>query len=266
MNSETIGMCVIALLLGMLLFNMLKNICGCKVIEGQNNKNKKCNDPRYQKPSLGETAERLMYTEACINCSNTVKESNIFIYDPDYKEKCRALSKSDVNTATCGENGVLVNKDNNWNASYGPGTIAPIIPCIGGDVRQCNTKPRRGIIDKACKVCGNKNSWYSTLNGGCSPDSKCPDSINNWIKYDPKECSSKSKDDCAKPGDYCFSGGIGLDCCSGDSCGSNGKCPWIPPAPGPGGCAPSGTTCLRGGAGAVDCCDKPGCPASGMCP
>ena len=35
MNSETIVYCVVALLLGMLLANMLKNICGCKVVEGQ---------------------------------------------------------------------------------------------------------------------------------------------------------------------------------------------------------------------------------------
>ena len=28
-------MCVVALILGMLLANMLKNVCGCKVVEGQ---------------------------------------------------------------------------------------------------------------------------------------------------------------------------------------------------------------------------------------
>ena len=35
MNTENIVMCVVALLLGMLLANMLKNVCGCKVVEGQ---------------------------------------------------------------------------------------------------------------------------------------------------------------------------------------------------------------------------------------
>ena len=35
MNSQTIVMCVIALILGMLLANMLKSVCGCKVVEGQ---------------------------------------------------------------------------------------------------------------------------------------------------------------------------------------------------------------------------------------
>jgi hypothetical protein len=35
MNSETIVMCVVALILGMLMANMLKSVCGCKVVEGQ---------------------------------------------------------------------------------------------------------------------------------------------------------------------------------------------------------------------------------------
>jgi hypothetical protein len=35
MNTEQILMCVVALILGMLLANMLKSVCGCKVVEGQ---------------------------------------------------------------------------------------------------------------------------------------------------------------------------------------------------------------------------------------
>ena len=34
MNSETIVMCVVALILGMLMANMLKSVCGCKTAEG----------------------------------------------------------------------------------------------------------------------------------------------------------------------------------------------------------------------------------------
>ena len=34
MNSQTIVMCVVALLLGMLLAHMLKDVCGCKTVEG----------------------------------------------------------------------------------------------------------------------------------------------------------------------------------------------------------------------------------------
>ena len=35
METETIVMCVVALILGMLLANMLKSVCGCKTVEGQ---------------------------------------------------------------------------------------------------------------------------------------------------------------------------------------------------------------------------------------
>ena len=34
MKTETIVCCVVALLLGMLLANMLKSVCGCKLTEG----------------------------------------------------------------------------------------------------------------------------------------------------------------------------------------------------------------------------------------
>ena len=38
MEIKTIVMCVVALILGMLLANMLKSVCGCKnIIEGQHN-------------------------------------------------------------------------------------------------------------------------------------------------------------------------------------------------------------------------------------
>ena len=38
MKTETIVMCVVALLLGMLLFHMLTNVCGCKTVEGQHSR------------------------------------------------------------------------------------------------------------------------------------------------------------------------------------------------------------------------------------
>ena len=34
MNTETVVMCIVALVLGMLMANMLKNVCGCKTVEG----------------------------------------------------------------------------------------------------------------------------------------------------------------------------------------------------------------------------------------
>jgi hypothetical protein len=43
MKTETIVMCVVALLLGMLLANMLKSVCGCKtVVEGNYWTNVRC--------------------------------------------------------------------------------------------------------------------------------------------------------------------------------------------------------------------------------
>ena len=35
--SETIVMCVVSFLIGMLLANMLKSVCGCKIVEGRCN-------------------------------------------------------------------------------------------------------------------------------------------------------------------------------------------------------------------------------------
>lgn len=57
MNSQTIVMCVVALILGMLLANMLKNVCGCKVVEGQ------CSDIYYV-----EDDNRYEFTEDCRSC------------------------------------------------------------------------------------------------------------------------------------------------------------------------------------------------------
>ena len=34
MGTDQIMYCIVALILGMLLANMLKNVCGCKVVEG----------------------------------------------------------------------------------------------------------------------------------------------------------------------------------------------------------------------------------------
>ena len=46
MKTETIVMCVVALILGMLMANMLKSVCGCKSVEGFNLSD--CNDCVFQ--------------------------------------------------------------------------------------------------------------------------------------------------------------------------------------------------------------------------
>jgi len=35
MGTDQLMYCIVALILGMLLSNMLKSVCGCKVVEGQ---------------------------------------------------------------------------------------------------------------------------------------------------------------------------------------------------------------------------------------
>ena len=63
MNTETIVMCVVALLLGMLLANMLKNVCGCKTVEGnQCNSNSDCNEiyPGQDNPKCNENGECIL--------------------------------------------------------------------------------------------------------------------------------------------------------------------------------------------------------------
>jgi len=60
MNSETIVMCVVALILGMLMFHMLKGVCGCKVVEGQTMCN--CGEAATARKSFGTTSE-----QGCVN-------------------------------------------------------------------------------------------------------------------------------------------------------------------------------------------------------
>ena len=52
MNTQTIFMCVVALLIGMLVANMLQNVCGCKKVEGFVNKNKSGTSNRGVAPIL----------------------------------------------------------------------------------------------------------------------------------------------------------------------------------------------------------------------
>jgi len=42
MNTKTIVMCVVALILGMLMFHMMKSVCGCKNVEGNPKDPKEC--------------------------------------------------------------------------------------------------------------------------------------------------------------------------------------------------------------------------------
>ena len=68
MKTEQIVMCVVALLLGMLLFHMLKGVCGCKVVEGMGCKPKKNLASHYNAcaPRDQDLCTSYPYTNACI--------------------------------------------------------------------------------------------------------------------------------------------------------------------------------------------------------
>lgn len=59
MKTETIVMCIVALILGMLMANMLKDVCGCKTVEG--------NTP-FQSCFSNEYSSSKQYDEAYCTC------------------------------------------------------------------------------------------------------------------------------------------------------------------------------------------------------
>tara|TARA_B100000900_G_scaffold413093_1_gene436272 strand:+ start:1068 stop:1376 length:309 start_codon:yes stop_codon:yes gene_type:complete len=76
MNNQTIVCCVVALLLGMLLANMLKNVCGCKLVEGLNNNNNAnsgLNNNNNDDPGLG-LAAAISGSAECAQKYETCKE------------------------------------------------------------------------------------------------------------------------------------------------------------------------------------------------
>ena len=85
MNSQTIVMCVVSLILGMLLANMLKSVCGCKVVEGiappgNTDAQGTCNAIEYYDPGyvsdLPKTAIRLAL------CSQNFTQNDCDSYQP----------------------------------------------------------------------------------------------------------------------------------------------------------------------------------------
>ena len=65
MNNQTIVCCVVALVLGMLLFHMLKGVCGCKLTEGQPREWDMADPTREERES--ETWQRLQLTNHQLN-------------------------------------------------------------------------------------------------------------------------------------------------------------------------------------------------------
>ena len=70
MNSETIVMCVVALILGMLMANMLKSVCGCNVVEGSSDSDRLqlLLDDRIKQLNACEVRE-ILARQACPTCT-----------------------------------------------------------------------------------------------------------------------------------------------------------------------------------------------------
>ena len=77
MNSETIVYCVVALILGMLLANMLKNVCGCKnVVEGSSD----CSCPWGQTCEDGDKCKWIGGSYTSTSCGHTCGAANKAAY------------------------------------------------------------------------------------------------------------------------------------------------------------------------------------------
>jgi hypothetical protein len=107
MNTESIVMCVVALILGMLMANMLKNVCGCKVVEGLSSEctqdletfcamNTMYNGSKIEQVNPDDTSLAEYDETPCAMC---VKEHDHKCHENDGKEHC--LTKKPSGTCNC---------------------------------------------------------------------------------------------------------------------------------------------------------------------
>ena len=68
MNNQTIMCCVVSLLLGMLLFHMLKGVCGCKLVEGQSECNHTSWSAQDSVDEFGISRPSWMNNTGCMAC------------------------------------------------------------------------------------------------------------------------------------------------------------------------------------------------------
>jgi hypothetical protein len=93
MKTDQIMYCIVAILLGMLLTNMFKNVCGCKV-EGVTFKNYKSElHQRCKQLSMNtEMQNDQKYIQNCDNETNAVCKklsgNPVMRNDPDYIQNC----------------------------------------------------------------------------------------------------------------------------------------------------------------------------------
>jgi hypothetical protein len=229
MKSNQIIILVVCFFLGMLILNMIKNVCGCDVVEGLNmgvilGDDNWRSDPRY---SLHECTDRLIQCNnitgenLCTSPSNTpcctstdcssgteITESLDLVINWDGEEQCMPDSEvSDWDTFKtawgCGEG----------DTSEAPETTVP--GCTDGSACNYNAAATDddgscAVLDE-CGVCGGDNT---SCDNGCGPNQPGPSGCNNVCG------STATIDECG------VCGGDGSTCDNG--CGPN--------QPGPSGC------------------------------
>ena len=121
MKTEQILMCVVALILGMLLANMLKSVCGCKVVEGQEGE---CGNPNIEySQGIGGNcvaAEERIANYCILNSDNPIDHDSV-VPPRTVDQYCRShLHSNQCNRPLMDDNNVPVyfhGRQCKWEAS-----------------------------------------------------------------------------------------------------------------------------------------------------
>ena len=143
MDSKTIVMCVVALLLGMLMANMLKDVCGCKnVVEGQ------VYLPRSEGGQYcGQDGDfSSLSTWELRTCVDNHDKVFAICNDAKFPDQCNdgLLDGTDYHMCGC-----------KWDASEAPpGMCRAIDPSVGGGLCSYHLNNRIGcLMNDVCQWC-----------------------------------------------------------------------------------------------------------------
>ena len=104
MNNEQILMCVVALVLGMLLANMLKSVCGCKnLIEGQSCISQ--NPGRISHFACGEMSDG-----RCVGADVSLSDGRVKLTNMNCNDAC-ALMTDETGCNNINPDGTILNTD-----------------------------------------------------------------------------------------------------------------------------------------------------------
>lgn len=136
MKTEEIVTCVVALLLGMLLFHMLTNVCGCKVVEGQEENLPVCGG--------------ILRTKLCSNVEDLDKCNEYVETLGGRNRQCGIITDSNYvhpeqlnNIGSCGR---IRNPDSVPNMMGGIPIYTPLL-CLNQDLYIDNVDPDTRISD-----------------------------------------------------------------------------------------------------------------------